>query len=239
MTRILLVGIGAALALSAGCKEEAPKKIPFPAEKPPAQSPVPAPANPAQPPNESTPPSAGRTDAEVKPAASPGKSTVTFKGFAIDVPTDWTTQPVSNPAMRAAQFEWPKATSDAEAPTLVVYFFGKGGGGTVEANLDRWRSLFVEGGTPAPGVTQTFNAGSTTITLLDKSGTFKQQATPMSQEFTPTPDWQMLAAVAEIEGGPLFFRATGPQASVAAQKDAFMKSLRTLRSTGPGDFPQP
>src|SRR5262249_48249561 len=104
-----------------------------------------------------------------------------------------------------------------------------GSGGTVEANIDRWRGQFDDGDKPNPGTTETLTAGATKITLFDKSGTFKLQPRMMSPEFTPKPGWQMLAAVAEIDGGPVFFRVHRPQVSVAAQKDAFVAAIKPLR----------
>ncbi len=239
------IGFGLILVLAMGCKEDDTKKIPFPDGKPAkpaaetAEPPPPAlPAN--HPPIDKPPPmpSEQAAPATLKPSSTAGMSTASFKGYAMDVPSTWKLQPAANP-MRVAEFELPTTADDSEAPSLIVFFFGVGGGGGVEANMDRWRGQFDDGGKPNPGTTETLSAGSTKITLLDKSGTFKLQPRMMSPEFTPKPGWRMLAAVAEIQGGPLFFRTTGPEASVAAQKEALTKALKTLRNADTGDFPQP
>jgi len=241
------IGVGLILVLATGCKEDDTKKIPFPdgkPAKPAAETAEPSPPPPALPPNhppiDKPPPMASEQadPATLKPSPTAGMSTATFKGYAMDVPSDWKLQPAANP-MRIAEFELPKVGDDREAPSLIVFFFGVGGGGGVDANIDRWRGQFDDGGKSNPGTTETLSAGSTKITLLDKSGTFKLQPRMMSPEFTPMPGWRMLAAVAEIQGGPLFFRTTGPESSVAAQKDALTKALKTLRNTDPGDFPHP
>src|SRR5262245_54712154 len=64
-------------------------------------------------------------------------------GLRWTVPTTWTVQPAR--PMRAATYTIP-AASGAEAGECGVFFFGKGQGGTVEENLDRWTKQF-EGAT--------------------------------------------------------------------------------------------
>jgi hypothetical protein len=53
------------------------------------------------------------------------------------VPEGWTTeQPRSS--MRQAQFSLPRAAGDGEDAEAVIFFFGRGQGGSVTANLERW-----------------------------------------------------------------------------------------------------
>ena len=52
-------------------------------------------------------------------------------------PDAWTAEkPTSN--MRIAQYKLPKADGDPEDASLVLYYFGAGQGGNVQANIDRW-----------------------------------------------------------------------------------------------------
>src|SRR6266496_3368784 len=52
------------------------------------------------------------------------------------VPESWTTEkPTSE--MRVAQYKLPKADGDSEDGLLVVYYFGRGQGGSAQANIDR------------------------------------------------------------------------------------------------------
>lgn len=239
--KLRMIGIGLVLLLATSCKDDEQKKIPFPDGKPAKPAAEPTEPPPALPPNhppiDKPPPKSAEpsADAVLKPSATAGLSTATFKGYAMDVPSTWKLQPASNP-MRIAEFELPQTADDAEPPSLIVFFFGPGGGGGVDANIDRWRSQFDDGGKANPGTIENLSAGSTKITLLDKSGTFKLQPRMMSPEFTPKPGWRMLAAVAEIQGGPLFFRTTGPQASMAAQKDALVSALKSLRAAAPANL---
>lgn len=162
--------------------------------------------------------------------SSAGIANVKFRGFAIDVPSTWNVETTTSP-MRVAQFAWPKEPGDSEAPQMVVFYF-EGAGGSVEMNLDRWRSQFDEP-KQTPGKTETLTVGKAKFTLLDKSGTYKQAKAIMSPEFTPKPGWRMLAAIAEIDGGPFYFRTTGPAASMAKQHDAFIAALKSLRRAAP------
>lgn len=156
-----------------------------------------------------------------------GEGTVQLGAFSMKCAPEWATQP-ANGTMRLARFTWPKADGDDEEPELIAFFFGVGGGGPVDENIDRWRKQFVEEGEPAPGSLDAFETNSLRITLLDKSGTYMFKERPMAEGFTPKPGWRLLGAVVELEGGPLFFRATGPDASVAAQRDALIAALKTI-----------
>src|SRR3954447_12613815 len=49
--------------------------------------------------------------------------------------------------MRKATYEIPAAPG-AEAGECGVFFFGKGQGGSVDENLNRWAAQFENGGTP-------------------------------------------------------------------------------------------
>ena len=62
-------------------------------------------------------------------------------GYSVDVPDTWVQQPPEN-TMRLAQFQI-RGPQGQEPANVVVFFFGKGGGGTVEANVQRWESQFT------------------------------------------------------------------------------------------------
>ncbi len=62
-----------------------------------------------------------------------------------EVPAGWRTeQPKSS--MRLARFTLPRAAGDAEDGVAIIFFFGQGQGGTVDANLERWASQMVQAG---------------------------------------------------------------------------------------------
>ncbi|MEE8169144.1 MAG: hypothetical protein V3T70_01220 [Phycisphaerae bacterium] len=212
MTRRLWFAAPAVIAVcAAACRQQASESAAPPAQESATAAPVA---------EESTPAETERSDESVR--------TIEFQGFLIDVPASWTHRPPSSD-MRAAEFAWPVGEGDESSPEMIVYFFGVGSGGSVEANLTRWRGQFVDEGDPAPGQTDEFETPRGKITLLDKSGVFKQKKSMMSPDFTPRPGWRMLAAVIECDGGPYFFRALGPAESVGAQRDALIAALKSFR----------
>jgi hypothetical protein len=76
----------------------------------------------------------------VLPSALHAQSTVTLLDYRATVPASWVTAP-STSSMRLAQYTIPGRDSSVSAE-VVVYFFGKGQGGNVEANLARWKAQF-------------------------------------------------------------------------------------------------
>ena len=141
--------------------------------------------------------------------------------FAI--PANWQQQPPAN-QMRVAQATIPGAGGNGD---FVVFYFGPGGGGGVEANIQRW----VDQMDPAPGSNpqpETFDANGFRVTWIDVSGTLKPSNMGTGPA-TEQPDSRLYGAVVEGPGGPWFFKATGPEATLAAERDNFLEMLRSVR----------
>src|SRR2546425_12447472 len=64
-------------------------------------------------------------------------------GMRFVVPRNWDRVPAPSDA-RAAQYRIPRAAGDAEAGELVLFFFGRGKGGSAEDNLARWYGQFAD-----------------------------------------------------------------------------------------------
>src|SRR5260370_19616869 len=56
---------------------------------------------------------------------------------------------------RAATYKVPAASGDSEGGECVVYFFGQGQGGTVDANIDRWKGMLTAAGKTAQAAVAT------------------------------------------------------------------------------------
>ncbi len=147
-----------------------------------------------------------------------------------DPPAEWIEEPGASP-MRVAQFRLPRVPGDPEDGELVVFYFG-GGGGTVEANLERWigqmeqpdgRSSFEIASTTA------FDANGLDVTLLDVPGTYVAAVRPGAAERLDKPDFRLLAAVVETPAGPWFFKLTGPARTIARWDAPFGAFLREVR----------
>src|SRR5947209_1813869 len=109
-------------------------------------------------------------------AAADDKGTVVdLGGLKSTAPASWKKEEAGN-TMRAYQFVVPKADGDKEDAALTVFYFGPGGGGGVQANLDRWKGQFE----PPAGKTiaeaskvEKIKVGEVPVTYLDVQGTYK------------------------------------------------------------------
>jgi hypothetical protein len=138
-------------------------------------------------------------------------------------PAAWAERPAAS-SMRVAEFVIPKAASDTEDGELTVYYFA-GGGGSVEANLQRWTSQF-ESGTKPVRTMSTVNGLH--LTSLDVSGTYIAEVRPGSAERHNKPGFRMRATVVETAKGPYFVKLTGPSATIDQAGAAFEQFLRSL-----------
>jgi hypothetical protein len=185
--------------------------------------------------DETPPPTTAETGggAPVGPISSRGEKvadTPAMGGAAQDgaidfsVPASWQNeQPANN--MRVAQAIIPGPGGPGN---LVVFYFGPGGGGGVEANIQRWidQMKVAEGTTPQP---ETFENNGYHVTWIDVPGTLL----PSNMGTGPTteqPSSRLLGAVVEGPGGPWFFKATGPDSTISAERDNFLTMLRSVKA---------
>ncbi len=175
-------------------------------------------------------PSAKASSDALKPAAAHG-TPGGAAGLKYTAPPDWVSEKPSS-SMRRAQFRLPKAEGDPEDGELVVFYF-QGGGGAVQANIDRWIGQFTKSdGGSASDVAKTTHKVShgIPITLVDVSGTYMAgSAMGMGGESKPKPNFRMLAAVAEASNGPWFFKLTGPVKTIGKWESSFQSFLETIQ----------
>ena len=209
----------AAAALFAGC---APK-----AHESAAPEPAPAP-----------PPAAAAPQAAIEPQSPHGSArgpegvmtvdgqTFSTPSFAFDLPAAWRREQPSS-SMRLAQAVVPGAAGPGE---LVLFYFGEGQGGTVEGNFDRWSGQ-VEARPGAKPERGTIEAGAFRASWIDLSGTLLPSGMGAGPT-TPQPRFRLIGAVVEGGSGPYFFKLTGPEATVAAEREAFFGLLKSCRKPG-------
>ena len=139
----------------------------------------------------------------------------------FDLPKAWQSQkPESN--MRLVQAAIPGPGGPGE---FAVFYFGPGGGGPVDANINRWVGQMEGADKPAP---QTFEVNGYRVTWVDVKGTMKASQMGMGPK-TPQANARLFGGVVEGPGGPWFFKATGPDATLAPQRDAFVGMLKSVR----------
>lgn len=207
---ILLLTIPA-LGLS-GCGDEGPPM----AERAPASAESPAPP-------ETRDTGEPRTLEPEAPSPAPGTA-----GLEFQFPESWQETPPSN-TMRLAEATISGPGGPAE---VAVFHFGEGGGGGTEANLQRWIDQMdvAEGTEPRR---ETVESGAHSVHLLTVEGTL--QSDPMGMgPAGPQPDSLLLGAVVEGPGGPWFFKATGPKATLEPEREAFEEMVKSVRAPDPG-----
>ena len=135
-------------------------------------------------------------------------------GIKWMVPRAWSDLPGSS--MRVATYKVP-GPKGAEAGEVAVFFFGPGQGGSVDANVERWSRQFE--GTPKPDRSQK-RVNGLAVTMVRLGGTYLAPGGPMMQSQGKRPDFRLLGVIVEAPEGLVFFKLTGPAATVgAAQAD--------------------
>jgi len=139
-------------------------------------------------------------------------------------------------SMRFAEFTLPKAAGDAEDAQLIVYYFGAGGAGSVEENMDRWiGQMHQPDGKSSKDVAkrETRTVNGLTVTLLDVSGIYAGGdmggGAGAHGSSAGTTLARMRAGVIQTPNGPYFIKLTGPAKTVAKWDQAFNQFIASLK----------
>lgn len=153
------------------------------------------------------------------PAQPDATGAVNVRGVTLTVPPTWkSTTPSSG--MRALQMEIP---GDGE---FVVFHFGKGQGGTAEANIARWVGQVAQpdgSDSIRTAKIEERTIGALKVHTVEVFGTYAAGA--MGKPSAPKENYGLVGVT--VEGGPegsIFLRLTGPKATVERERDA-MKAL--------------
>jgi hypothetical protein len=141
-------------------------------------------------------------------------------GVKWTAPAGWVSKGTA--PMRAATY----TVGDAEC---VVYFFGQGQGGSVEANLARWNGQFTRNGAPAVAKTAKRIVHGLPVTTMDVTGVYAGMGGPMMSPQAPQADYRMLAAIVENPNGNLFVKFTGPVKTVTANEPKFEQLVASFQ----------
>ena len=133
--------------------------------------------------------------------------------------------------MRFAQYKLPRAESDAEDASLVVYYFGPGQGGGIDANLERWSGQMQQpDGEPSSdrAKRQTMTVNGLNVTLLDVTGTYTAEMTPGSGANQNKPKSRLRGGVIETPKGAYFIKLVGPVKTVDRWEQEFMSFIKSV-----------
>ena len=149
-------------------------------------------------------------------------------GMSWTMPAGWKTMP--DRPMRAASYVVSPIAPDTAASDCVVYFFGRGQGGSVADNIERWRNQVLGAdGKTAPAKVDKRQNGGLTITRVDSTGSYTGMGGPMATTARPVPGYRLLGAIVEGPGGNVFVKFTGPAKTVAANQPAFDQLLASFQ----------
>ncbi len=166
---------------------------------------------------------AGAPAGTAAPAPAHAEGGASAGGVAWDVPANWRLEGAR--PMRVATYDVPAAAGDAEQGECAVYYFGSDQGGDIAANVARWSSQFE--GSPA-ATTSAKQVGGLAVTEVEVAGTYLPQGGPMMQPMGKKPGFRLVGAIVAAPGGSVFFKLTGPGATVAAARSDFDSLIASL-----------
>ena len=160
-----------------------------------------------------------------EPAAPSGGA---MSQLAWDAPTDWIAEPPAS-NMRRAQFRVPGPEGDG---LCIVYYFGPGQGGDPLSNAKRWAGQFRQpDGRPSVELMQISKLEGTRVPVqvVEVTGVYDGGMSMTDAPAEQQAGYMLLGAIAEGGDAPWFFKFTGPEATVRAQRDAFVQMMESLR----------
>jgi hypothetical protein len=152
----------------------------------------------------------------------------------LKAPDGWVSERPSS-SMRVSQYQLPAAEGDPEGASLVVYYFGAGQGGSVDANLERWiGQMQTPDGKPSKDKAKTENTtvNGLKVTLLDVAGTYAGGDMGGGGAAQSKPNFRMRAGVIETPKGAYFIKLVGPEKTVSRWDQAFQEFVRSAEFKG-------
>ncbi len=141
-------------------------------------------------------------------------------GVRLDLPKKWTeTKPKIK--LRLAQYSVPGRKEGEKKAELVIFYFGRAGGGSTEANIDRWIGQFDGATRETARITKFETKGKLKATLVDLSGTFVAETRPGSGERRNEEKTRMIAAILETPAGKHYLKLVGPGNTIGAWEKEF------------------
>ncbi len=155
----------------------------------------------------------------------------TVAGLTFTPPTNWVDLGASG--MRQASYYLPAVGEDTDSATVTVFYFGPGGGGTVDANIDRWigQMATAENDNPAARAARdTIQVNGMPVHLVSTSGSYSgSMGGAMGGGSMLKENYEMVGAVVEGPEGNLFFKLTGPQKTANEMRGGFMAMVQSVK----------
>jgi hypothetical protein len=176
----------------------------------------------------STPPAPAEPADEPPPLLAPPAGAVeleslawTRAGLRFRVPKSWIPQPPRSQYLEA-EFTLPRAKGDAQDGRLTITSVSS----AVEDGVALWRKQF--GDRPEKESRQRRRIGDIPVTLIDYTGTYRDQASAEAP-LVESPGFRMLGAILEMRPKARFIKAYGPAKTIAAHADGFSAMLGAIK----------
>lgn len=157
----------------------------------------------------------------VTPLANLGPQTSIFLGLTTTKPEDWMPASLEN-AMQRVRYIVPGAEGEKPA-SLVVFKIG--GGGSVQANIDRWAGQVTKpDGSPGEPMVEEFTVSDMPVTLVELLGSYRGMGMAEAKS-----NQLFLSAIVDTPSGRIFIRLVGPEKTVEANREGYMAFLKGLK----------
>jgi hypothetical protein len=164
--------------------------------------------------------------ASISGTAQAAESPNTFKvsELTFSRPAAWEWVPTQS-SMRKAVLKVPNTSG--EAGEVIFFYFGPGGAGGTQANVDRWFRQFKEPKEQIKARTEETTVGKNKLTYVFAEGTYLSGMPGGPQ--TPKPGFGLLGAILEDPAGSVFIRYTAPKALIDATTGDFKKLVESAK----------
>lgn len=152
-----------------------------------------------------------------QPNFDPNNPLLELSNLTFTCPDAWEREKPSS-SMRVVQY---KLKSDPNSK-IVGFFFGEQS--LEKENIDRWKQEFEE----LKNSKEEKLLGDK-ITMVTFEGVYNVKPFPMAQEFTPTPDYMVLAAIVPSNDGPYYFKVFAPAKILKPEIENFKKFLNSCK----------
>ena len=152
----------------------------------------------------------------------------TVGGLRWTAPAGWKSEGAA--PMRGATYKLPPAAGDQDGAECVVYYFGVGQGGSVQANIERWTGQFAGAdGKPANASIAKRTVHGLPVSTIDVTGVYSGAGGPTATAKTVKSGYRLLGAIVEDAGGNVFLKFTGPSKTIAANERSFQQLLGSFQ----------
>ena len=142
---------------------------------------------------------------------------VNISGIELTTPDTWEREAPAS-SMRVLQY----ALKSDKSLKVTGFFFGEQD--LVKENIERWKNEFAK-----LDKTNEIKLMGDKITMITLEGTYNLKPAPMAQEYTPTADYMVIAAIVPSPEGPYYFKIYGPKATLNKEIESFKKFLNSYK----------